>query len=209
MNQNSQRAGNLIVITGPSGVGKGTAVGRLLVEVPNILRSISVTTRFKRPNEEEGKDYFFATRDEFLEMIEQHRFLEWAEYADSLYGTPAAWVKKELEEGVDVILEIEVQGAKQVMMRHPEAVLVFLAPPSFSVLEDRLRGRQTEAEDKILTRLEKARQELSQKHLFQYEVINDNLDEAVENLKHIVYAERCRIVNSEAESPLNEHDENS
>ncbi|MBI4534091.1 MAG: guanylate kinase, partial [Candidatus Melainabacteria bacterium] len=178
---NPRSCGNLVVITGPSGVGKGTSVQRLLNQVPGLSRSVSVTTRTKRAEETEGIDYFFATKEEFEEMCQKELLMEWAEFAGALYGTPKAWVEKELKAGRDVILEIEVQGAKQIRDRFPHAVLIFLSPPSFAALESRLTGRATETPEKIALRLKKAKQELKQKHLFHYEVINDNLDEAVNN----------------------------
>jgi guanylate kinase len=197
-----------VVITGPSGVGKGTAVQRLLSLIPGLSRSVSVTTRERRADEAEGVDYFFATKEEFEEMCRKELLMEWAEFAGALYGTPRAWVEKELKEGHDVVLEIEVQGAKQIRERFPSAVLVFLSPPSFEALESRLTGRATETPEKIALRLRKAKQELKQKHLFHYEVINDNLDEAVNNLVHIIYAERCRIHNPQSRSTSNEHNPN-
>ncbi|HEY9783831.1 MAG TPA: guanylate kinase [Candidatus Obscuribacterales bacterium] len=185
--------GNLFVITGPSGVGKGTVVSELLHAIPNLKRSCSVTTRDKRAGEREGDDYFFRTPDEFEKMKAEGHFLEWAEFAGNCYGTPKQWVIEQLTRGFDVILVIEVQGAKQVRVSFPPAILVFLAPPSFEELEKRLRGRNTESEAKIKLRLKKAEQELSEKHLFHYEVVNDDVTAAVNNLQHIVYAERCRI----------------
>jgi guanylate kinase len=186
-------SGNLIVITGPSGVGKGTVVERLLATVPNLKRSVSVTTREKRPNEVEQVDYFFRSADEFERLNSENAFLEWAEFAGGLYGTPHLWVTEQLKAGIDVILEIEVQGAKQVKLKVSDAVLVFLSPPSFEALEARLRNRATETPEKLSMRLAKAKQELTEKQLFHYEVVNDVVDQAVDNLVHIVYSERCRI----------------
>ena len=185
--------GNLIVITGPSGVGKGTVVERVLTTVPSIKRSVSVTTREKRPKEIEGVDYFFRTPAEFQKMVDENAFMEWAEFAGNRYGTPLAWVEGQLAYGTDVILEIEVQGAKQIRSLAPSAVLIFLSPPSFEALEQRLRNRGTESPEKVTLRLEKAKQELTEKSLFQFEVVNDVVEEAVNNLSHIVYSERCRI----------------
>ncbi len=185
--------GVLIVITGPSGVGKGTVVERLLDVVPGLVRSVSMTTRTRRQQEAEGVDYLFRSEKEFLHAARSGQLLEWAEFAGAYYGTPAAWVVEELKKGKDVILEIEVKGAKQIQERMPAPVLVFLAPPSFRELEQRLRGRQTETAENIALRLTNARQELKQRHQFQYEVVNDNIESAVENLIHIIYAERLRI----------------
>jgi guanylate kinase len=188
-------AGNLIVITGPSGVGKGTVVERLLKTVPNISESISVTTRDKRVGEIEGVDYFFHTVDEFQEMRHHDQLLEWAEFAGAYYGTPRLWVEQEMKKALDVLLVIEVQGAKQIRERFPGSILIFLSPPTMACLEARLNGRGTETPEKIALRLKKARQEMAHKHLFHFEVVNDNIDEAVNNLAHIIYAERCRIRN--------------
>lgn len=201
------RIGNLIVITGPSGVGKGTLVSRLLGTVPDLTRSVSVTTRECRAGEKEGVHYFFRSHEQFADMIEQTHFLEWAEFAGNLYGTPRNWVIQQIQAGIDVVLEIEVQGAKQIRQCFPEAVLIFLSPPSHEELRNRLRNRATEPPEVMQLRLIKARQEMRQKHLFQYEVVNDNIDEAVNNLAHIVYAERCRIrEHFQATGPLHEHD---
>lgn len=205
---NPSSCGNLVVITGPSGVGKGTTVQALLSLVPGLSRSVSVTTRTKRTEEAESVDYFFATKKEFEEMCRKKLLMEWAEFAGALYGTPQAWVEQELQAGRDVILEIEVQGAKQIRDHFPDAILIFLSPPSFEALEDRLTGRATETPEKIALRLKKAKQELKQKHLFHYEVVNDNLDEAVNNLAHIIYAERCKIHKPLTRSTSNEHNQN-
>jgi guanylate kinase len=190
------REGALFVLTGPSGVGKGTIVVQLLQDIPKLKRSVSVTTRAKRPDEKEGVDYFYRSGEEFEQMRRDRKLLEWAEFAGCRYGTPKEWVLDQLRSGIDVILEIEVQGAKQISQRFPDAVLVFISPPSFEELEQRLRGRATETEEKIEERLKTARQELSEKQRFHYEVVNDNVEEAVKNLTHIVYAERCRIRDS-------------
>jgi guanylate kinase len=188
-----KRHGNLFVVTGPSGVGKGTVRKRLLEAVPDILRSVSVTTREKRVGEVEAEDYFFKTAEEFHEMRHHNELMEWAEFAGALYGTPRAWVEEQLRAGRDVLLEIEVQGAKQIRERFPSSVLIFLSPPSIEALAARLTGRATETPEKIALRLSKASLEMTQKHLFHFEVVNDNIDEAVNNLVHIIYAERCRI----------------
>lgn len=185
--------GDLIVITGPSGVGKGTLVERVIERVDNLKQSVSVTTRPMRPGEKEGVSYFFRTREQFEAMIDNGEFMEWAEFAGHLYGTPRNWVYKELDDGRDVILEIEVLGAKQVHSLYPPAVLIFISPPTFEELEERLRQRGTETEEKIQQRLAKAREELLERNIFQYEVVNDVIDSAVTKLVHIVYAERYRL----------------
>jgi guanylate kinase len=191
MTANSQ--GNILVVTGPSGVGKGTITERILTEVPNLAKSVSVTTREKRAGETEGHDYFYRSETEFRQMVDANDFLEWAEFAGSFYGTPKSWVEAQIAKGTDVILEIEVQGAMQVAELCPQAVFIFVSPPSFEALHQRLLGRATETPEKIALRLSKARQELTQRHLFDYEVVNDNVEQAVNNMKNIVYAERCRI----------------
>lgn len=201
--------GNLIVVAGPSGVGKGTVVDRLLKTVPGVKCSVSVTTRGMRKGEKEGEDYFFRTRDEFIALRDAGAFLESAEFAGNLYGTPKNWVCEQLDQDIDVVLEIEVQGAKQIKEKFPDAILVFLSPPTLQALKDRLTGRATETPEKVLERLTRAREELNERCLFHYEVVNDNLDEAVADLVHILSAERCRIRNCEAKSAENEHDKNS
>lgn len=195
-----KRDGNLFVFTGPSGVGKGTIREQLLQKVPGLVRSVSVTTRERRPGEQEGVHYFFRSMEEFEHMRAQNELMESAEFAGSFYGTPKQWVGQQLAAGLDVLLEIEVQGAKQIMQRFPGAILIFVSPPSFEALRERLVRRNTETSEKIALRLTKAQQELREKYLFHYEVVNDNVDEAVMNLAHIVYAERCRIKTSSGES---------
>jgi guanylate kinase len=192
-NLERSRQGNLIVVTGPSGVGKGTMTAALLCDVSGVSKSVSVTTRKLREGEEDSVDYFFRTASQFEEMRKKGEFLEWAEFTGNLYGTPASWVKDQLGKGTDVLLEIEVQGAKQVRKKVEDAILIFISPPSLDELEKRLRLRATETDDSIARRLAKAREELDERALFDYEVINDNLTRAVLDLSNIVYAERLRI----------------
>ncbi len=186
----SHRLGHLFVVSGPSGVGKGTVIARILEQISGIEKSISVTTRKPRPGEINGKDYFFTSVEEFKEMVKQGQFMEWAEFTGNLYGTPVKWVKDRLSKSIDVILEIEIQGAKQIHSQYPEACLIFISPPSIDTLEKRLKNRATESAEKLALRLSKANQEMSEKHMFQYEVLNDNLDEAVKSLADIVYSKR-------------------
>ena len=176
------RTGNLFVISGPSGAGKGTLVTRLLEEVPDTWVSVSATTRRPRPGEEEGVSYYFLDREDFLALADEGGFLEWAEYAGNCYGTPLASVQREMAAGRQVILEIEVQGALQVREKMPEAHLVFIEPPSLEELERRLRGRGTEADDVVRKRMETALVELSHKMEYDIRLVNDNLDEAVAEL---------------------------
>lgn len=185
--------GNLFVLTGPSGVGKNTIIYRVLNEAGGIVESVSVTTRKQREGERDGVDYFFTDRESFEKMRAKNHFIESAEFAGNYYGTPRNWVENRIMEGLDVVLVIEVQGAKQVKKQFPDAILVFLAPPSMDELEKRLRNRATEAEDVIAMRLDKAGQEMKERSLFHYEVVNDDMDQAVNNVLSIVYAERCRI----------------
>jgi guanylate kinase len=191
------KMGNLIVLTGPSGVGKGTLVDLVMSRVVGLVRSVSVTTRLPRPGEVEGQSYFFRDRATFEAMVERNEFMEWAEFAGNCYGTPKSWVNAQLKAGHDVLLELEVQGARQIHSQSPAAILIFISPPNFNELEERLRARATETAEIILVRLQKAKQELQEKNVFQYEVVNDKLEDAANNLAHIVYAERLRIRTSE------------
>ena len=185
--------GKIFVLTGPSGVGKGTVVEQVLKKVDNIYLSVSATTREKREGEKEGVNYFFKTKEEFEKMADQDEFLEWAEFAGSYYGSPKFSINNYTSCGKDVLLEIELQGAKKVKQKAPESILIFLAPPSFEALEERLIKRQTESVEKVKIRLAKARGEMKEVKLFHYLVINDKLNEAVENVVSIIKAERCRI----------------
>jgi guanylate kinase len=185
------RRGHLIVIAGPSGVGKGSIVSRLLARDPEGLAySVSATTRPAREGEQDGVDYHFLDAPAFERMIEGDGMLEWATYAGSLYGTPRAFVEEHLDQGRDVLLEIEVQGAAQIRERVPEAVLILVEPPSFEVLEARLRGRGTEEDRAIETRLAAARQELAQAPWFHHVIVNDDLERASGEVAAIIEASR-------------------
>ncbi len=184
--------GLLIVISAPSGTGKTTLAHMLLKAFPNMEFSVSYTTRKPRPGEVNGKDYFFVDRDTFERMIEEGDFLEWAEVYGNLYGTSRSQVLKALNEGKDVLLDIDTQGALQVKKNFPEAVLIFILPPSLKELERRLRSRGTDDEETIERRLKTARVEIERAPLYDYIVVNDVLEEAFEKLKSIVIAEKCR-----------------
>ncbi|NQY79764.1 MAG: guanylate kinase [Candidatus Caenarcaniphilales bacterium] len=182
--------GNLIVFTGPSGVGKGTIVRELFKEVDKLGFSVSVTTREKRAGEEDGKNYFFRTHEEFDELIEKDRLLEWAEFVGNKYGTPKDFVFEKLKSGNDVLLEIEVQGAIQVKEKFPDAVMIFLVPPSLNELEARLRKRNTETDEKIKLRLAKAKEEMQHTEFFEYIVINDDAMRAAKDVKNVILSLR-------------------
>jgi guanylate kinase len=180
-----------IVVAAPSGAGKTTVCRRLVEGDPNLAFSVSHTTRPRRPGEREGVDYHFVSRAEFERLVAGGAFLESAEYSGNLYGTSWGAIEGPLRAGRDVLLEIEVQGARQVRARLSEAVLVFLIPPSLAVLEERLRSRGTDGPDEIARRLVIARGELAALDLFDYAIVNDALEDAVAQLRGIVAAERA------------------
>ena len=188
-----KRRGLLIVLSGPSGVGKGT-VRKELFSQPNTNYeySISMTTRLPRVGEVDGVDYFFKTREEFEQLIEEGGLLEHAEFVNNYYGTPLAYVKETIEAGRDVFLEIEVQGAAQIREKAPDALFIFLAPPSLSELESRLIGRGTESEEVIAKRITTAREELEMMSLYDYVVENDEVHNACDKINSIIKAEHCR-----------------
>lgn len=185
--------GILIVLSGPSGAGKGTICAALRKEMPNLVYSVSMTTRAPRVGEEEGVSYFFRSKEEFQQLIEEDAFLEYAKVYDNYYGTPKQHVMNLLSEGKSVILEIDIQGAMQVKERFSEAVFIYIVPPSLDILSNRLRDRGTDATDVINKRLSKASSELALAHRYDYIVVNDELDEAVEKVASILRAETCRI----------------
>jgi guanylate kinase len=190
----------LIVISGPSGAGKGTLIARVLPLFDRLERSVSATTRDRRAGEMEGRDYHFICRGEFLRRVEQAEFLEWAEYGGNLYGTPAAAARASLDSGIDVILEIELQGARQVREHEPEAILVFIRPPSIDELEERLRLRGTDSSDSIARRMAHAREELDEASdenggkppEFDYAIVNDDVEEAAGQLQRVIEEIRAK-----------------
>ena len=187
----SARQGIPFVISGPSGAGKTSILKRVLELDPEVRFSVSHTTRAPRAGETDGKDYFFVNEERFRQLIDQDAFLEWADYQGNLYGTSAEAVAGPTQEGFDLILEVEVQGARQLRERGQGAVFVFLIPPSMDVLEQRLRSRGSDDEDVICKRLERAREELREIHGYRYVVVNADLEQAVRDLMHII--EACRL----------------
>jgi guanylate kinase len=188
-----QEKGLLIVLSGPSGVGKGTVRKELFSQPDTAFEySVSATTRLPREGERNGVDYFFKTREEFEEMIKQDQLLEYAEFVGNYYGTPVEYVRETLDAGKDVFLEIEVQGASQVRRKFPEGLFIFLAPPSLSELENRIVTRGTETEDIIKGRMRAAREEIEMMELYDYVVENDQVERAAGRVKAIVVAEHCR-----------------
>lgn len=185
--------GILIVLSGPSGAGKGTICAALRQQMPNLVYSVSMTTRAPRVGEEEGVSYFFRDKEEFQRLIKEDAFLEYAQVYDSFYGTPKQHVMDLLSEGKSVILEIDIQGAMQVKERFSEAVFIYIVPPSLDILSNRLRDRGTDAADVIDKRLSKASSELALAHRYDYIVVNDVLPDAVEKVASILRAEACKI----------------
>ena len=181
------KRGVLFVFSGPSGVGKGTLKAKLFEEFADrIAYSVSATTRGPREGEVDGKDYFFITRQEFERRVQNNEFLEHAEFAGNCYGTPRAYVEKLLDSGMNVVLEIDVQGALQVMKSMPECVSVFILPPSFEELEHRLRGRGTETEEKVRERLETAKRELPYAPQYDYQIVNGgDIEAAYQSLREV------------------------
>ena len=186
--------GLLIVFSGPSGVGKGT-VRQEIFSTPDhqFEYSVSMTTRPKRPGEVDGVDYFFRTREEFEDLIKKGQMLEYAEYVGNYYGTPLTYVNETLDKGIDVFLEIEVQGALQVKKKVPDGVFIFLTPPDLDELKDRLVGRGTDSEEVIRQRIERAKEEIALMREYDYAVVNDEVPLAAERVKRIIEVEHFRV----------------
>ena len=182
------RKGIIIVVSGFSGAGKGTLMKELTKKYDNYALSVSATTRDPRPGEVNGREYFFVSNEEFEKLIEENGLIEHAGYVDHYYGTPRKFVEDKLSQGIDVILEIEIQGALQIKEQYPDAVLLFVMPPSAAELEKRLRGRGTETEEVILQRLKRAREESVGIEKYDYLVINDDLEQCTERLHNIIEA---------------------
>ncbi|HCF28413.1 MAG TPA: guanylate kinase [Cyanobacteria bacterium UBA11049] len=183
-----QTAGRLIVLTGPSGVGKGTLVRSLLKSHPELYLSVSVTTRSPRPGEINGKHYYFVSREQFDMMIAQEQLLEWAEFAGNCYGTPRQQVEEKIQQGKWVLLEIELEGARQIRTSFPEAMRIFILPPSMQELEQRLRGRGQDSEEAIARRLRRACEEINAAGEFDFKIVNDNFEIALKDIEAALFS---------------------
>ncbi|MBP1968155.1 guanylate kinase [Virgibacillus natechei] len=184
--------GILFILSGPSGVGKGTVRKELFNQITDLKYSISMTTRDRRTGEINGVDYFYKTKQEFEHLIEQNQLLEYAQYVNNYYGTPRAYVEETLAAGHDVFLEIEVQGALQVKENFPEGVFIFLFPPSLEELKNRIVDRGTESTDLVLNRLNEAKNEIKQMNAYDYVVVNDQVDVAVTKIQSIIQSEHLK-----------------
>ena len=184
--------GILVVVSGFSGAGKGTVMKRLLEKYDDYALSISVTTRNPRPGEEDGREYFFRKREEFEKLIQEDALIEYAQYVENYYGTPRSYVEEQLQAGRNVILEIEIQGAMKVKKKSPEALLVFVTPPTVEELERRLRDRGTETAQVIADRLARAGEEAKGMDQYDYILVNDTVEECVDHLHQIIVSEHSR-----------------
>ena len=189
--------GKLFVVSGPSGVGKNTLLNAIIDSCKTVQYSVSATSRPIRPGEVDGKEYFFVDLKRFDEMVANDELLEHAMYVANSYGTPRAYVQEKLDEGKNVILDIEVQGARQINEKMPEAVKIFIIPPSMAELERRLRGRGTDTDRAIEARLIRARQEYGEADFYDYIIINDDAEKAAKELAAIITAESCRYAGRE------------
>ncbi|MDD7218977.1 MAG: guanylate kinase [Clostridia bacterium] len=185
--------GILVVVSGFSGAGKGTVIHRLLEKYDEYALSVSVTTRQPRPGEQEGREYFFRTREEFEKLIREDALIEYAQYVDNYYGTPRSYVEEHLHAGRNVILEIEIQGAMKIKKKIPEALLIFVTPPSVEELEKRLTGRGTETPEVIAGRLERAGEEAKGMEQYDYILVNDEVEDCVDSLHEIIASEHKRV----------------
>ena len=183
--------GKLIILSGPSGVGKSTVVAKAMKLRDDLCFSVSVTTRKPRPGEVDGKDYFFISKEQFDQMAENNELLEYATYVENSYGTPLRFVEDRLSNGINVILDIEVQGARQVFTKRPDALTIFILPPSMQALEQRLSARGTETPQTVAARLSRAKQEIQEADFYQYMIINDTVEQAAKELNAIITASHC------------------
>ncbi len=192
---NKLQSGKLIVISGPSGAGKSTVISKAMAKNHGMRFSVSATTRSPRPGEQDGREYYFVSKERFSQMVDNGQLLEYACYVGNCYGTPRGAVEKMLSEGCDVVLDIEVQGAAQVKAHMPEAITVFLTASSFDELRRRLEGRGTETAERIAGRIERAREELKAVGNYDYIVINDDPETAANEICSIITAEKCKTAN--------------
>ncbi|MTJ49858.1 guanylate kinase [Dolichospermum sp. UHCC 0259] len=179
--------GKLIVLTGPSGVGKGTLMNEILRRYPELHYSVSATTRSPRPGEINGKNYNFISRSQFEQLVTQGEFLEWAEFAGNCYGTPREAVLRQIQSGTLVVLEIELEGARQIRHTFPSALSIFILPPSFAELENRIRGRGQDAEEAISRRLQRAQEEIAAANEFDLKIINDDFEQALKEIEKAIF----------------------
>ena len=193
----TQSRGILFVVSSPSGGGKGTLIQRVLKKIPDLSYSVSFTTRAPRSGEANGREYFFVSQEKFEQMVAANEFLEWANVHGKLYGTSSKQVFEEIAEGRDIILEVDVQGAASVRSLVTDSVSVFILPPSFEILKQRLESRGTDSPEELEVRLRNAPGELKDYSAYQYLILNNDLDQAVEQLAAIVYAERAKLVRQE------------
>ena len=188
--------GKLIILSGPSGAGKSTVVNKAIEKRGNICFSVSVTTRKPREGEIDGRDYFFIDADTYDRMLENNELLEHARYVNNCYGTPASFVNEKLEAGMNVVLDIEIQGAWQVKQKIPDAVTIFILPPSMALLEHRLKSRGTDSPEAVAARIERARQEIQEADFYDYLIVNRDVDLAADQFLAILDAEHCRFQRS-------------
>lgn len=186
------RQGALVVISGFAGAGKGTLVKELMKRYDNYALSVSMTTRSPRPGEKEGESYFFVTKEQFEKTIEENGFIEYAQYVGNYYGTPRAYVEEQMRSGKDVILEIEIQGAHKVKALYPDAILIFVTPPSAQILKERLTGRGTETAEVIKKRMDRAAQESEGIEDYDYIAVNDDIETCVSNVRGMIEASHFR-----------------
>lgn len=190
------KRGLLIVVSGPSGAGKGTVLAHTIANYPTLRYSVSVTTRKPRAGEKEGVNYYFKTLEEFEELLFKGEFLEYQKVYDNYYGTPLSKVRQQLDEGYDVVLEIDVKGALEVKNKYPDAVMIFISPAKRETIEERLRGRSTESEEQLKIRTKSAIEEIKQAVFYDYIVVNEDAFKGAQDIIAIIEAEKCKVKNN-------------